>query len=221
MEIKFAPSILSADFKNLAADIQATERAGAEYVHIDVMDGMFVPQISFGEPVIQSIRSCSKQVFDAHLMVEHPLKHVPEIASAGADSITFHLEAKDDPREVIAAIKKAGKKVGLSIKPKTEVEAILPFLKEIDLLLIMTVEPGFGGQAYIPESTERIRKARKLFSKAGLDTDIQVDGGIKKDNVHVVLEAGANVIVAGSAVYGEDIETNVADFQAVFEEYRG
>ncbi len=219
MKIKFAPSILSADFQHLASDIQATERGGAEYVHIDVMDGTFVPQISFGEPVIKSIRSCSKQVFDAHLMVEHPLKHIAEIAADGADSITFHLEAADDPNEVIAAIKKAGKKVGISIKPKTPVEAIRPYLHDMDMLLIMTVEPGFGGQAYIPESTQRIQEARKMFQEAGLDTDIQVDGGIKLNNVDVVLNAGANVIVAGSAVYGGNIEENTAAFLNIFREF--
>ena len=217
--IKFAPSILSADFRILEEQILETRKAGAQYVHIDVMDGNFVPQISFGDPVIRSIRPCTDQVFDAHLMVNHPERYVERMAECGADIITFHYEAAKDPGALIAAIHEQGKKAGLSIKPGTPVEAVRPFAREIDMLLVMTVEPGFGGQKYIPESTRRIREARAMFEEYGLDMDIQVDGGIKRDNVDVVLEAGANVIVAGSAVYSGDVYANTADFMEHFREW--
>ena len=217
--LKFAPSILSADFRILGEQIEETRRGGAEYVHIDVMDGNFVPQVSFGDPVIKTIRPCTDQVFDVHLMVVHPELYIQRMADAGADIITFHMEAAEYPGDVIWMIRDAGKKVGLSIKPRTPVEAVIPYMKDIDMLLIMTVEPGFGGQKYIPESTDRIRSALKLFRENGLTTDIEVDGGIKRDNVDVVLEAGANVIVAGSAVFAGDVCANTRSFSDHFREW--
>ncbi len=217
--LKFAPSILSADFRILGEQIEETRRGGAEYVHIDVMDGNFVPQVSFGDPVIKTIRPCTDQVFDVHLMVVHPELYIQRMADAGADIITFHMEAAEYPGDVIRMIRDAGKKVGLSIKPRTPVEAVIPYMKDIDMLLIMTVEPGFGGQKYIPESTDRIRSALKLFRENSLTTDIEVDGGIKRDNVDVVLEAGANVIVAGSAVFAGDVCANTRSFSDHFREW--
>lgn len=219
MEIKFAPSILSADFTKLGEQLRETESAGAQYVHIDVMDGHFVPQISFGDPVIRTIRPATKQVFDVHLMVQNPEKYIARMASCGADIITFHLEAADDPGAVIAAIHEQGKRVGMAIKPGTDISAVMPYLMRIDMLLIMTVEPGFGGQSYIPTSTQKIATARSLFDDYGLQTDIEVDGGIKENNVEVVLNAGANVIVAGSAVFHGSIADNIHGFQQHFAKY--
>lgn len=197
--------------------MKETERARAPYAHIDVMDGNFVPQVSFGEPVVKSIRKATNQFFDVHLMVNNPDHFIHHMADAGADGITFHLEAVNDPGALIARIHEHGCKVGLAIKPGTPVEAILPYVQRIDMLLIMTVEPGFGGQSYIPTSTDKIRRARMMFDDYGLDTDIEVDGGIKLDNVDVVLEAGANVIVAGSAVYKGDVYRNTKAFVDHFE----
>ena len=214
-----SPSILATDFSVLGKQIKEAETAGAKYLHIDVMDGSFVPSISFGMPVISSIRKISDIVFDVHLMIEKPERYIEEFARIGADIITFHLEATDQPGAVIDQIHTLGKKAGMSIKPGTPVEAIIPYMDKLDMLLVMTVEPGFGGQSYLPESTERIRQARKLFEERGLDTDIEVDGGIAADNVHIVLEAGANVIVAGSAVFRGDITSNVHDILNAFEHF--
>lgn len=219
-KLVLSPSILAADFSVLGKQIREAESAGAQYLHIDVMDGSFVPSISFGMPVVSSIRGLTDMVFDVHLMIEKPERYVEEFARIGADIITFHLEATDRPDEVIANIHSLGKKAGLSIKPATPVEAVLPFIEGIDMLLVMTVEPGFGGQSYIPASTGRIRRARELFGQHGLQTDIQVDGGITVDNVHVALEAGANVIVAGSAVFRGDIGANVKNMFGEFEKFR-
>lgn len=215
-----SPSILAADFSVLGKQIKEAESAGAQYLHIDVMDGSFVPSISFGMPVVSSIRGLTDMVFDVHLMIEKPERYVEEFARIGADIITFHLEATKQPDEVIGKIHSLGKKAGLSIKPATPVEAVLPFIDRIDMLLVMTVEPGFGGQSYIPASTGRIRQARALFGQHGLQTDIQVDGGITVDNVHVALEAGANVIVAGSAVFKGDVGANVQNMFGAFEKFR-
>ncbi|MBO5208166.1 MAG: ribulose-phosphate 3-epimerase [Lachnospiraceae bacterium] len=209
MKRLLSPSILAADFSILGQQIEEADKAGAHYIHIDVMDGIFVPSISFGMPVISSIRSVTEKVFDVHLMIVEPERYIEEFAKCGADIITFHLEATKDADAVIDLIHKNGCKAGLSIKPGTPVEALKPYLAKIDMLLMMTVEPGFGGQKYIPESTERVKEARQMAEEMGLSLDIQVDGGITQDNVHIVLEAGANVIVAGSSVFGGNITENV------------
>ena len=209
-----APSILAADFSVLGQQIKEAAGAGAEYIHIDVMDGVFVPSISFGMPLIQSIRKVTDKVFDVHLMIVEPERYVKQFKECGADSITFHLEATEDADALIDQIHALGCRAGMSIKPKTPVEVVRKYLSKIDMLLVMTVEPGFGGQKYIPESTERIRRARELADELGVDLGIQVDGGVGQDNVHVVLEAGANVVVSGSAVFHGDITDNVKRFTA-------
>ncbi len=207
-----SPSILAADFARLGEQIQEACEAGAEYIHIDVMDGVFVPSISFGMPVIRTIRKVTDKVFDVHLMIVEPERYVKEFIACGADSITFHLEATEDAEATISLIRSLGCRVGMSIKPRTPVEVVRKYLSKLDMLLVMTVEPGFGGQKYIPESTERVRQIRKMADELGVDLDIQVDGGITKDNVKVVLEAGANVIVAGSAIFGGNITENVKGY---------
>lgn len=207
-----SPSILAADFAVLGEQIREADRAGAEYIHIDVMDGVFVPSISFGMPLIQSIRKVTDKIFDVHLMIVEPERFVKQFKECGADIITFHLEATEDAEALIDQIHGLGCRTGMSIKPKTPVEAVRKYLRKLDMLLVMTVEPGFGGQKYIPESTERIRQARQMADEMELDLDIQVDGGVGQDNAHVVLEAGANVIVSGSAVFHGDITDNVKRF---------
>lgn len=210
MEIIISPSILAADFNILGQQIKEVEKSGAKYLHIDVMDGMFVPSISFGMPVIRSIRKNTDLFFDVHLMIEEPLRYVEEFADCGADMITFHLEAAEGRvEETIDRIHALGCKAGLSIKPATPVSAVEPYVEKLDMILIMTVEPGFGGQKYIESSTEKIRQMRKIVAAHGLETDIQVDGGITAGNVSVVKKAGANVIVAGSAVFRGNIIDNV------------
>ncbi|SDZ83160.1 ribulose-phosphate 3-epimerase [Lachnospiraceae bacterium NK3A20] len=210
MQYKLSPSILSADFGCLADQIGETRKAGAPYVHIDVMDGLFVPSISYGMPLIKSIRKYTDQVFDVHLMIQDPIRYITDFADAGADIITFHLEAAKDPGAVIALIGGRHRKVGLAIKPGTPIEAARPFVNRIDQLLVMTVEPGFGGQKYIPASTKRIEQAKRMIEEEcdpGA-VDLQVDGGINQDTITTVLDAGANVIVTGSAVYHGDICAN-------------
>lgn len=210
MEIIISPSILAADFNILGQQIKEVERSGAKYLHIDVMDGMFVPSISFGMPVIRSIRKNTDLFFDVHLMIEEPLRYLEEFRDCGADMITFHLEAAEGHvEETIDRIHALGCKAGLSIKPATPVSAVEPYVEKLDMILVMTVEPGFGGQKYIESSTEKIRQMRQIVTAHGLETDIQVDGGITVDNVSVVKAAGANVIVAGSAVFKGDIIENV------------
>ena len=209
MEKILSPSILSADFARLGEEVREADEAGAQYIHIDVMDGLFVPSISFGMPVIKAIRPVTKKVFDVHLMIDRPERYIREFADCGADIITFHLEACDCIRETVEQIHSLGLKAGLSIKPNTPVDTLKPYLDILDMILIMSVEPGFGGQKYIDTSTEKIRQTRKLIEESGRDIDLEVDGGIKQDNVGMVLEAGANVIVAGSSIFKNNITENI------------
>ena len=206
-----SPSILAADFKNLGQQIIDVDKAGAQYIHIDVMDGSFVPSISFGMPLIKSIRSATDKVFDVHLMIVDPIRYIKEFAEIGADIITFHLEAAPDVQAVIDEIHSFGKMAGISIKPGTAVEELIPYLDKVDMILVMTVEPGFGGQPFIEASYDKIKAVRAMLTEKGLDTDVEVDGGITKENVQSVIAAGANVIVAGSTVYKGDAAQNTKD----------
>ena len=214
-----APSMLSADFKILGEEMRAIEENGAEYLHFDVMDGIFVPSISFGIPVLKSIRTGTNLVCDVHLMITEPIRYVEAFAKAGADIITIHLEACEDVAATIEKIRECGCKVGLSIKPNTPVSALESYVEDIDMILIMSVEPGFGGQKFIPTSLEKITQCKELLEAKGLKKDIEVDGGIYTYNVEEVLQAGANVIVAGSAVFNGDTAQNTRDMMEILKKY--
>ena len=205
-EFKLAPSILSADFTNLKLALSQCDDGGAHWIHIDVMDNQFVPNLTIGPPVVKSLRPNTKKFLDVHMMVIEPEKLVEPFAKAGADSITFHIEATDDPQSVIDLIKAAGTKVGISIKPATPLAEIEPYYDQIDLVLVMSVDPGFGGQGYIDGSTERIEKVKQMLIEKCVENRvlIEVDGGIKLHNAKEVIDAGADVLVAGSAIFGAD-----------------
>ena len=214
-----APSILAADFKKLGQEVETVAREGAEYIHIDVMDGMFVPSISFGMPVIKSLRSCTDKVFDVHMMVEEPGRYVEDLQAAGADLICVHQEACCHLDRTINQIKDLGMKVGVALNPATPVSTLDCVLDQVDMVLIMSVNPGFGGQKFIPYTLEKVRELRSRLNARGLNVDIQVDGGVGLGNVDQVLAAGANIIVAGSAVFGGDAAANVQAFLKKFEEH--
>ena len=201
-----APSMLSADFKELGKEIQAIEENGAKYLHFDVMDGIFVPSISFGMPVLKSIRSGTNLVCDVHLMITEPIRYVEDFAKAGADLITIHLEACEDVNATIAKIKECGCKVGVSVKPATPVSALEPYIDKIDMILIMSVEPGFGGQKFMPIALDKIAEAKALVESKGLNVDIQVDGGVNDKTLPSVIEAGAEVIVSGSSFFSGNLD---------------
>ena len=206
MKNYLSPSILAADFWSLGEQVRAVERGGASYLHVDVMDGVFVPSISFGMPILEALKRKTTLLLDVHLMIVEPERYIETMASMGADLINFHLEATKKPLEVIQMIRAQGKKVGITIKPATPVSALEPFLSLVDMVLIMTVEPGFGGQSLMPDCVEKVRQLRKRTQELGMELDIEVDGGVKESNLQQILEAGANVIVAGSAIFGGNPE---------------
>lgn len=219
MQHILSPSILAADFTKLGDEIQAVKEGGAPYLHFDVMDGVFVPSISFGMPVLASIKKATDLIMDVHLMITEPIRYIEEFAKAGADIITIHYEACEDVRATLDKIHSLGLRAGISICPETPAQVLGEILPEVEMILIMTVHPGFGGQKLIPETLEKVTQVRKMLVDKGLETDIQVDGGIYTSNVEETLKAGANVIVAGSAVFKGNPKENSREFMEILKRY--
>lgn len=213
--IKISPSILSSDYGNLSSELKRMEACGADMLHIDVMDGHFVPNITLGAPIVKCIRKSSTLPFDVHLMISDPYKYIPDFVNAGSDIITFHAEADSDIEKTIDLILASGKKAGLSVKPKTPVEAVYPYLDKLSMVLVMTVEPGFGGQSFMEDMMPKVSAVRSEIDRRGLDVDIQVDGGVNKDTISIAAKAGANVFVSGNAIFSsDDAKKTIADFKA-------
>lgn len=218
--IKLAPSILTADFTNLESEIKKIEENGCPYLHVDVMDGHFVPNISIGAPVVKSIRKVTNMVLDVHLMISEPLKYVKDFADAGSDIINFHIECDNDTNEVIDEILKYGKKAGITVKPNTPITDVFPFLDRLSMVLIMSVEPGFGGQKFMEDMMEKVAVLKKHITENNLEIDIEVDGGLNMSNIDKALDKGANVVVVGSGIYNDNgADKNTVEYINYFKEY--
>lgn len=217
--VELSPSILSCDFKNVQKDLDQLKDTEVKWIHLDIMDGNFVPNISFGFQLIKDIREENDLIFDTHLMIEEPIRYIDKCRDAGSDLVTVHFEACKDLEATLKKIRESGMKVGLSLKPKTKVEEILPYLDMVDLVLVMSVEPGFGGQSFMEASLDRIKKLRKYIEEKNLDVLIEVDGGIKTHNLKKVIDAGVDIVVSGSDIFGkEDIKGQVEEYYKIINE---